>query len=150
MVGEDKDRAGRVDCEDDGGMATYFTASDDAAAGVPERSGGDEELSSEITASGGAFRGLIELVWGKSADELPDDEHRWVETQVEGLARLGDRLVDEIAERDQDEFQDLAGPWTELAPELKDEDLVDFLTDLQHLSRHAKADGLHVYSLQLR
>jgi hypothetical protein len=31
-----------------------------------------------------------------------------------------------------------------------DDDLADFLTDLQHLSRHAKADGLNVYSLQLR
>ncbi|MGW6197984.1 hypothetical protein ACWF0M_17700 [Kribbella sp. NPDC055110] len=150
MVGADKKTLAAADSEDDGGMATYFTASDDAAAGAPERSGGDEQLSSEITASGGAFRTLIELVWGKSADDLPDDEHRWAETPTEGLARLGDRLVDEIANRDQDELQDLATPWAELVPELKDEDLVDFLTDLQHLSRHAKADGLHVYSLQLR
>ncbi|GAA1610771.1 MULTISPECIES: hypothetical protein [Kribbella] len=128
-------------------MATYFTARDDA--GAPQQSD-DEQLDSAITLSGGDFRVLIELVWGKSADDLPDDEQRWVETSVEGLARLGDRLAGEIADRDQDELQDLATPWAELVPELEAADLVDFLTDLQHLSRHAKADGLHVYSLQLR
>ncbi|MFD7159808.1 hypothetical protein ACFV9C_34780 [Kribbella sp. NPDC059898] len=128
-------------------MATYYTARDDADA--PQQSD-DEQLTSAITLSGGDFRVLIELVWGKSVDDLPDDEQRWLETSVEGLARLGDRLAGEIADRDQDELQDLATPWAELVPELKAADLVDFLTDLQHLSRHAKAEGLHVYSLQLR
>ncbi|GAA3116744.1 hypothetical protein JOF29_006133 [Kribbella aluminosa] len=128
-------------------MATYYTARDDA--GAPQQSE-DEQLSSPITASGGEFRVLIELVWGKSVNDLPDAEQRWVETSVEGLARVGDRLAGEIADRDQDELQDLATPWAELVPQLKAADLVDFLTDLQHLSRHAKAEGLHVYSLELR
>ncbi|WP_427885421.1 hypothetical protein ACQHIV_24380 [Kribbella sp. GL6] len=128
-------------------MATYYTARADADA--PQQSD-DEQLTSAITLSGGDFRVLIELVWGKSVDDLPDDEQRWLETSVEGLSRLGDRLAGELADRDQDELQDLATPWAELVPELKAADLVDFLIDLQHLSRHAKADGLHVYSLQLR
>ncbi|MGZ0148656.1 hypothetical protein ACXJJ3_16405 [Kribbella sp. WER1] len=128
-------------------MATYFTVRDEA--GAPRQSA-DEQLSSPITTSGGEFRVLIELAWGQSIDDLPDAEQRWVETPVEGLARVGDRLVGEIADRDEAGLQDLATPWAKLVPDLRAADLVDFLTDLQHLARHAKAEGLHVHSLQLR
>lgn len=134
-------------------MTIYFTAANDeaAAAALKSAPSGDETLTSEITPSGDAFTALIELVWGKSLDELPDDEAERsgvATTLTEGIARLGDALVEALADRDQSELEDLAGPWADQVPALKDEDLADFLGNLQHLSRNAKASGGGVYAVE--
>ena len=134
-------------------MTIYFTAANDdaAAAALKSAPSGDETVTSEITPSGDAFTALIELVWGKSLDELSDDEaerSRVATTLTEGIARLGDALVEALADRDQGELEDLAGPWADQVPALKDEDLVDFLGNLQHLSRNAKASGGGVYAVE--
>jgi hypothetical protein len=134
-------------------MTIYFTAANDdaAAAALKSAPSGEETLTSEITPSGDAFTALIELVWGKSLDDLPDDEAERsgvATTLTEGIARLGDALVSALADRDQGELEDLAGPWADLVPSLKADDLVDFLGDLQHLSRNAKANGGGVYAVE--
>jgi hypothetical protein len=134
-------------------MTIYFTAPNDeaAAAALTVAPSGEETLTSEISPSSEAFTGLIELVWGKSLDDLKGDQTEQdgvVTTLTAGVARLGGSLAKEIADRDQAELADLAVPWAEGVPSAQADDLVDFLNDLQHLSRHALATGVSVYALE--
>jgi hypothetical protein len=75
-----------------------------SAAALKSAPSGDETLTSEITPSGDAFTALIELVWGKSLDDLANDQAEQsgvATTLTEGIARLGDSLVSELHDRDQ-------------------------------------------------
>lgn len=134
-------------------MTIYFTAVDDdaAAAALKNAPSGDETLTSDIAADGDAFNSLIELIWGKSLSDLETEqtEQQSVATTLTGgITRLGTSLVTAIAERDQGELADLAGPWAEAVGSAEAGDLVDFLNDLQHLCRHVKANGGSVYAVE--
>lgn len=138
-------------------MTTYFTAADDvdARTALTHTPTGDEVLTSTVTPDDSRFTALIELVTGKSLDELDDDRyavHSDIATDATAnVSRLGSALTAEIANYDSAEFADLAGPWERseaFENDNEDLDLVDFLTDLQHLCRNAVATNGAVYAVE--
>lgn len=138
-------------------MTTYFTAADDvdARTALTHTPTGDEVLTSTVTPDDSRFTALIELVTGKSLDELDDDRYA-VQSDIAtdataNVSRLGSALTAEIANYDSAEFADLAGPWERseaFENDNEDLDLVDFLTDLQHLCRNAVATNGAVYAVE--
>lgn len=138
-------------------MTTYFTAADDvdARTALTHTPTGDEVLTSTVTPDDSRFTALIELVTGKPLDELDDDRyavHSDIATDATAnVSRLGSALTAEIANYDSAEFADLAGPWERseaFENDNEDLDLVDFLTDLQHLCRNAVATNGAVYAVE--
>lgn len=137
-------------------MTIYFTAADDidARAALTYAPIGDEVLTSAIAPGNSRFNALIALFTGKPLDELGGDDyavHSDIATETsKSLARLGADLTAGIANYDSAEFADLAGPWERseaFENDADDVDLVDFLTDLQHLCRNAVATNGAVYAV---
>ncbi|MGY4720703.1 hypothetical protein [Naumannella cuiyingiana] len=138
-------------------MTTYYTAADDdqAVQALKNPPTGDEVLTSDIAPDDDRFTALIELVTGKQLDQLDGDEYTVrddVATDAtQSVVALGSGLVAQIADRDAQEFTDLAGPWS--ATDAFDgsadpAELVDYLTDLQHLARNAAATNGGVYAVE--
>lgn len=140
-------------------MTVYFGAASDTAAvaALETTPTGDDVLTSVVRPDSDAFTALIGLITGAD-DDLPSGDftvHTDVATDSsQSLVRLGSDLVAEIANRDAGQFAELAGPW-ERSGALQDSggwdggwDVADYLTDLQHLCRHAKAENVAVYAVE--
>lgn len=137
-------------------MTIYFSAAGDtdAVAALETTPTGDEVLTSVVRPDSDAFTALIGLITGAGNDDLPSGDFT-VHTDVaadrsQSLVRLGSDLVAEIANRDAGQFAELAGPW-ERSGALQDSagwDVADYLTDLQHLCRHATAENVAVYAVE--
>lgn len=131
-------------------MVTYFTAKTDAdalAASVT-RPEGLETISTSLAPGAPAFTLLIELIYG--AERSDSEAKRIVPVpSVEGddVTRIGSILRDRVAEMDERTLQDLAAPWSSTGTlEGLDVDAESFLTDFQHLCRHARATHAEVYA----
>jgi hypothetical protein len=132
-------------------MATYFVATTEAAAlaALSTPPSGEETLRSTIAPQSEAFTELAGLLEGEDVDPAEAAVQRVSVDDgdaVENLVQLSPRLRDTIADLDQEVLQSVAVPWSQSdARAGVDADLVEFLTDLQHLCRNAVAVGGGVY-----
>ncbi|MEP9385311.1 hypothetical protein [Nocardioides sp. KR10-350] len=133
-------------------MVTYFTARTDAdaldARATPPE--GLETIRTSLAPDDPAFTLLIELIYG---EERSDAEAKRIapvpSVEGDGLTRIGSVLRDRVAAMDERTLQDLAAPWSSSATrrlEGLDVDAEAFLTDFQHLCRHARATDADVYA----
>lgn len=134
----------------DDGMATYFTARTDADAldAWASRPEGLETIRTRLAPGDLAFTLLIELIYGEERSDAADTLIAPVPSvEGDGVTRIGAILRDKVAEMDERTLQDLAAPWSSSATlQGLDVDAEAFLTDLQHLCRHARATHAEVYA----
>lgn len=97
-----------------------------------------------LSPDGGALDSLNALLTD-APDQDANNPRSVVSRVSDGVYRLDDAFVAALADRDQDEVTDLVAPWQEQV--LDPGDLEDFLINLQHVARHARANGHQVYGL---
>lgn len=134
-------------------MATYFAATPDQDAVQLARTPpyDDETIRTALPPDSDAMKELVTLIYGQAWGDLDEtQQYALVETpENQVLTYFGEGLRDTVADLDAGVFDDLAQPWsTSDAFAGLTIDPVDFLTDLQHLCRHARATGADVYGAE--